>query len=125
MQQAIYNRDAAIRERQARRTADWYQRAPHPRVVERHPRPVAAYPLRQQAAYQGRRAARVSQTQRGGVTRRQKVTASPIDTIAYRWRVEPDEVRDALGTGLVIVAGIAMAYAAVFVLNALHLGGVL
>ena len=59
------------------------------------------------------------------MTRRRKVTASPIDTIASRWHVEPDEVRDALGTGLVIVAGIAMAYAAVFVLNALHLGGVL
>ncbi len=59
------------------------------------------------------------------MTRRQKVTASPIDILAYRWRVEPDEVRDALGTGLVIVAGIAMAYAAVFILNALHMGGVL
>ncbi len=59
------------------------------------------------------------------MTSRRKVTASPIDILAYRWRVEPDEVRDALGTGLVIVAGIAMAYAAVFILNALHMGGVL
>lgn len=59
------------------------------------------------------------------MTRRRKVTASPIDTIAYRWRVEPDEVRDALGTGLVLVGAIVACYAAVFVLNALHMGGVL
>ena len=125
MQQAIYNRDAAIRERQARRTADWYQRAPHTRVAARQPRPAAAYPLRQQAAYQGRRASRVSQTQRGGVTRRRRVTASPVDILASRWHADPDELRDALGTGLVLLGAITACYAAVFILNKLHMGGLL
>ena len=59
------------------------------------------------------------------MTRRQKVTASPVDILASRWHVEPDEVRDALGTGLVLVGAIAACYAAVFILNALHMGGVL
>lgn len=59
------------------------------------------------------------------MTRRQKVAASPVDILASRWHVEPDEVRDALGTGLVLVGAIAACYAAVLVMNALHLGGVL
>lgn len=59
------------------------------------------------------------------MTRRQKVTASPIDMLAHRWRVEPDEVRDALGTGMVLVGAIVACYAAVLVMNALHLGGLL
>ena len=59
------------------------------------------------------------------MTRRQKVAASPGDILASRWHADPDELRDALGTGLMLVGAIAACYAAVFVMNALHMGGVL
>lgn len=59
------------------------------------------------------------------MTRRQKVAASPVDILASRWHADPDDLRDALGTGLVLVGAIAACYAAVLVMNALHMGGVL
>ena len=59
------------------------------------------------------------------MTRRRRVTASPVDILASRWHADPDELRDALGTGLVLLGAIAACYAAVFILNKLHMGGVL